>query len=53
MLISKIESSGKYRRSLERFKLILSEHFDRCFYCNNLLTSEKNMIHVDHFIPKI
>ncbi len=50
MLISKIESSERYRGSLEKVTLII-KHFDTCFYCNNILSSEKQMIHVDHFIP--
>lgn len=51
MLISKMESGERYRSSLEKYKLILSKHIDRCFYCDNLLSLEKQMIHVDHFIP--
>ncbi len=51
MLISKIESSERHKGSLERYKLILLKHFDTCFYCNNTLSTEKQMIHVDHFIP--
>jgi hypothetical protein len=51
MLISKIESSERYRGSLEKVKRIMLKHFDTCFYCNNALSSEKQMIHVDHFIP--
>ena len=41
MLISKIESSERYRGSLEKFKPTLLKHFDTCFYCNNALPSEK------------
>jgi 5-methylcytosine-specific restriction endonuclease McrA len=51
LLISKIERSERYRNSLDKFKLILLKHFDTCFYCNNTLSSEKQKIHVDHFIP--
>jgi hypothetical protein len=51
MLISKIEDYERQRRSLETAKVILTKHFDRCFYCKNTLLSEKQMIHVDHFIP--
>lgn len=51
MLISKIEGEARFRRSLDNYKLILGQFFDRCFYCNNLLPIEKQLIHVDHFIP--
>lgn len=51
MLISKIEGLKPERRSLEKAKIILGNYFDKCFYCNNPLPSEKQMIHVDHFIP--
>jgi hypothetical protein len=51
MLISKIEGYERQRRSLENFKDILRKYFDKCFYCNNNLPLEKQMIHVDHFIP--
>lgn len=51
MLISKIESIKRHRGSLEKVKLILLNYFDTCFYCNNTLSSEKQMIHLDHFIP--
>ncbi len=33
MLISKIEGQQRQRGSLEKFKIILAKHFDRCFYC--------------------
>ncbi len=52
MLISKIERSERYRGSLESFKLTMLKHFDTCLYCNNTLSPEKQMIHVDHFIPR-
>ena len=51
MLISKIEGQGRQRGSLEKFKIMLAKHFDRCFYCTNPLPSEKQMIHVDHVLP--
>jgi hypothetical protein len=51
MLISKIENGERYRGSLEKFKLILLKYFDTCFYCNSTLSTKKQMIHVDHFIP--
>ncbi|HYO06149.1 MAG TPA: HNH endonuclease domain-containing protein, partial [Phototrophicaceae bacterium] len=51
MLISKIESSDGYRGSLGKVKLILLKNNDTCFYCDNTLSPEKQMIHVDHFIP--
>ena len=51
MLISKIEGYERQRSSLEKFKIILGKFFDKCFYCNNYLPMEKQMIHVDHFIP--
>lgn len=52
MIISKLETSSRSRKSLEKFKIILLQYFDRCFYCNNLLSIEqRELIHVDHFIP--
>ena len=51
MLISKIEGGERYMGSLKKFKPVLLKHFDTCFYCNNALSSEKKMTHVDHFIP--
>jgi hypothetical protein len=51
MLISKIEGYERQRLSLEKFKYILINYFDKCFYCNNNLSLQKQMIHVDHFIP--
>jgi 5-methylcytosine-specific restriction endonuclease McrA len=51
MLISKIEGHRPERRSLEKAKIILGNYFDRCFYCNNPLPSDKQIIHADHFIP--
>lgn len=51
MLISKIEDYERQRRSLEKAKVILTKYFDRCFYCKNILSADKQMIHVDHFIP--
>jgi hypothetical protein len=52
MIISKIENSNGIRKSLEKFKVLLLQYFDRCFYCNNLLPVEqRELIHVDHFIP--
>jgi hypothetical protein len=50
-LISKIEGQDPSRKSLQKLKMILGQYFDRCFYCNNLLPIEKNLIHVDHCIP--
>jgi hypothetical protein len=51
MLISKIEGYERQRKSLDKFKDILIKYFDKCFYCNNNLPLEKQMVHVDHFIP--
>lgn len=51
MLISKIEGYERQRSSLEKFKVILGKYFDKCFYCDNYFNFEKQMIHVDHFIP--
>jgi 5-methylcytosine-specific restriction endonuclease McrA len=52
MIISKIENSNSSRKSLEKFKIVLLRNSDRCFYCNNLLSiKQKELIHVDHFIP--
>jgi 5-methylcytosine-specific restriction endonuclease McrA len=52
MIISKLETSSSSRKSLDKFKIILLKHFNRCFYCNNLLAiAQKELIHVDHFIP--
>jgi hypothetical protein len=51
MLISKIESIGRHKGSLEKVKLVLLKHFDTCFYCNKPLSSERQLVHVDHFIP--
>ena len=51
MLISKIEGYDRKRRSLEWAKTVLIKYFDKCFYCNNILVKEKQMTHVDHFIP--
>lgn len=49
-LISKIESFGKSKRkSLSKFRKILNEIDNKCFYCDSKL-EEKNA-HVDHFIP--
>lgn len=50
-LISKIEREEVQRSSLEKVKNILRKYFDRCFYCNIMLSKEKQLIHVDHFIP--
>lgn len=50
-LISKIEGEEHFRGSLATYKIILRRYFDRCFYCNIMLPSEKQLIHVDHFIP--
>jgi len=30
---------------------MLRQLLDRCFYCDKLLPVEKQLIHVDHFIP--
>ena len=51
MLISKVEDYERQRHSLERAKNILSKYFDKCFYCKNTLASERQMVHVDHFVP--
>jgi hypothetical protein len=51
MLISKIEGNERCRGPLKKFRLIMLKHFGTCFYCNNTLSPEKQMIHVDHFIP--
>jgi len=50
-LISKIERDEVPRNSLEKVKITLKKHFDRCFYCNVSLPDGKQLIHVDHFIP--
>jgi len=51
MLISKIEGHTPKRASLERARKVLSNHFDKCFYCGRSLSQNKRNIHVDHFIP--
>jgi hypothetical protein len=51
MLISKLERQRPYRSSLEKHKTLLSKWLNRCFYCDNLLSSDKKMIHLDHLIP--
>ena len=51
MLISKIEREEVFRNSLKKPYKILREHFETCFYCGNLLSSDRKMIQVDHFIP--
>jgi len=49
-LISKIENLGENKRnSLSKFKKILINIDNLCFYCNKDLDNEK--IHIDHFIP--
>jgi len=50
-LISKIEREEVQRKSLEKVKSTFRNFFDRCFYCGKLLPLEKELIHVDHFIP--
>lgn len=48
-LIRKIEHiSDPRRNSLQKYKNILLENNDTCFYCGKKLTGN---IHVDHFIP--
>jgi hypothetical protein len=51
MLISKTESNERYKGYLEKVKLLLLKYRDTCLCCNNSLSSEKQMIHDDHFIP--
>lgn len=51
MLISKVEGNIPERNSLEKMKKLLSNYFDSCFYCNRLLSQDKHLVHVDHFIP--
>jgi hypothetical protein len=41
MLISKIEGHMPERGSLERTRKVLSNYFDSCFYCNQLLPQDK------------
>ena len=49
-LISKIElMKDPKRNSLNKFKNVLLDMGNRCFYCNKSL--EKTQIHIDHFIP--
>ena len=49
-LISKIENLGENKRSsLNKFKKILLQIDNKCFYCDKDLTNEE--IHIDHFIP--
>jgi len=49
-LISKIENLGNNKRgSLNKFKKILAQIDNSCFYCNKNLNNEKT--HIDHFIP--
>ena len=49
-LISKIENLGDNKRSpLTKYKKILLEIDDKCFYCSCKLPNDD--IHVDHFIP--
>jgi HNH endonuclease len=50
-LISKIEGVVPSRSSLEKIKSILLEYSSTCFYCVNRLSTDKQRIHVDHFIP--
>lgn len=51
MLISKIEGNIPSRSALEKIKSMLLKHSNICFYCSNLLSNDKQMIHADHFIP--
>lgn len=49
-LISKIESLASPKRlSLNKYRKILLETTDLCFYCEKPLV--ENQIDVDHFIP--
>lgn len=49
-LISKIENLGNVNRSsLLKYKKILTQIDNICFYCENDLNGKK--IHIDHFIP--
>lgn len=51
MLISKIEREETHRSSLVGPYKILRKYFYRCFYCGDLLSRDRNTVHVDHFIP--
>ena len=51
MLISKIEKDDVKRGALVKYRKMLKPHFPTCFYCETLLSSEKNEVAVDHFIP--
>lgn len=49
-LIAKIENLGEHKRSsLTKYKKILKDIDNNCFYCNENLDNET--IHIDHFIP--
>lgn len=50
-LLSKIEIISK-RSSLESFYKVLTQfEQNRCFYCNQDLSTSRRKTHVDHFIP--